>query len=487
MTDARADNYQWVALFAISLSVFTTVMDFSGITVALPTIADDLDLSLPAASWIILASTLTIIAFLVPAASLSDKLGRKRSYLLGLVLFGGGAIGVAISPSFGLLIAARVVQSAGIGIIQTNSYAIVATVFPDNERGKGIGAYTSVVGLAAITGPIVGGIVVEALGWRSFFVIAAALATIAVIAGIRLLDAARVNTESDRSSGPGFDWYGAILSGAMLAVLIAAINTGSRIGWDSSWIIGAFPLAFLLAGLFVWRELNTERPMLDLRVFTNAPYSWSMTTRFLGFLSGSGWRFLMPFYLQEVRGFQPSQVGLLVFSSAVGMAIFSYVSGRLADRFGTRRWVIFGLAVIVVASLFYSTLDETTPIALIVAVLFITGMGLGMWEVPNTTSALDVGGNASTDTTGALVNVTRNAGNITSIAISSSIVTGVLVARGLEPDLYLVGNDSTGAMADAFLDGARVVYIALAFVAVVGILAAWRVVLRKPACSKPGA
>lgn len=478
-THSRADNYQWVALFAISLSVFTTVMDFSGITVALPTIADDLDLSLPAASWIILASTLTILAFLVPAASLSDKLGRKRSYILGLILFGGGAIGVAISPSFGLLIAARIVQSAGIGIIQTNSYAIIATVFPKNQRGRGIGAYTSVVGLAAISGPIVGGIVVEALGWRSFFIISAVLATIAVIAAIRLLDASRVNAERKPSGGPGFDWSGAVLSGTMLAVLIAAINSGSRIGWDSPWIIGAFPLAFLLAGLFVWRELNTERPMLDLRVFANAPYTWSMATRFLGFLGGSGWRFLMPFYFQEIRGFQPSKVGLLVFSSAVGMAIFSTVSGRLSDRYGTRRWVILGLAIAVGASLFFATLGTTTPIPIIVAVLFVSGVAVGTWEVPNTTSALDTGDDDAINTTGALVNVTRNAGNITSIAIASSIVTGVLVARGYEPDLAQVGDDMTGAMANAFLDGARYVYITLAFAGIAGIFAAWRVVVRK--------
>ncbi|MDA1256360.1 MAG: MFS transporter, partial [Chloroflexi bacterium] len=153
----RGDNYQWVALFAVALSVMTTVVDFSGITVALPTIADDLNLSLPSASWIILASTLTIIAFLMPAASLSDRLGRKQSYTLGLVLFGVGAVGVAISPSFGFVIAARVVQSAGIGIIQTNSYAIVAVVFPEDQRGKGIGAYVSVVGLAGIAGPVIGG------------------------------------------------------------------------------------------------------------------------------------------------------------------------------------------------------------------------------------------------------------------------------------------------------------------------------------------
>ena len=478
-TRPRADNYHWVALFAVSLSVVTTVVDFSGITVALPTIADDLDLSLPSASWVILASTLTILAFLVPAASLSDRLGRKRSYILGLFLFGGGAIAVAISPSFGFLIGARIVQSAGIGIIQTNSYAIIATVFPANQRGKGIGAYTSTVGLAGIAGPIIGGVVVEAMGWRSFFLISAGLATIATFAAIRLLDASRVNAPRRPASGPGFDWAGAVLSGTMLVVFIAAINTGSRIGWDSPWIIGAFPLAFLLLGLFIWRELNIERPMLDLHVFANMPYSWSMATRFLGFLSGSGWRFLMPFYLQEVRGFQPSQVGFLVFSSAVGMAIFSIVSGWLSDRFGTRRWVVLGLAIIVGTSVFYSTLGVATPVAIIIAVLFVSGMGLGMWEVPNTTSALDAGDDASMNTTGALVNVTRNAGNITSIAVASSIVTGVLVARGFEPDLALVGDDTTGAMANAFLDGARYVYIALAFAGVAGILTAWRVVSRR--------
>ncbi|HIK99087.1 MAG TPA: MFS transporter, partial [Dehalococcoidia bacterium] len=380
MTTTRADNYQWIALFAVSLSVFTTVVDFSGVTVALPTIADDLDLSLPAASWIILASTLTIIAVLVPAASLSDKIGRKRSYTLGLALFAIGAIGVAFSPSFGFLIGARIVQSAGIGVVQTNSYAIIATVFPANQRGKGIGAYTSTVGLAGIAGPIIGGVVVDALGWRSFFIITAGLAIIATVAAIRLLDPARVDGERKRSTGPGFDWVGAALSAAMLSVFIAAINTGSRVGWDSPWIIAAFPIGFILLGLFVWRELSIERPMIDLRVFTNAPYSFSMATRFFGFMSGSGWRFMMPFYLQEVRGFQPSQVGLLIFSSAVGMAIFSYISGRLSDRYGTRRWVMLGLVMVVLASIFYSTLDLDTPVTLIVFVLFISGMGLGLWE-----------------------------------------------------------------------------------------------------------
>ena len=187
----------------------------------------------------------------------------------------------------------------------------------------------------------------------------------------------------------------------------------------------------------------------------------------------------MPFYLQEVRGFQPSQVGFLVFSSAIGMAIFSYVSGWLSDRYGTRRWVIFGLMIVVGTSIFYATLGTGTSVALIIAVLFISGMGLGMWEVPNTTSALDSGDKASLNTTGALVNVTRNAGNITSIAVASSIVTGVLVARGFEPDIALVGDDTTGQMASAFLDGARYVYIALAVAGVAAILAAWRVVVRR--------
>lgn len=480
MTNTRSDNYHWVALFAVSLSVLTSVIDFSGITVALPTIADDLDLSLPAASWVILASTLTIIAFLTPAASLSDKLGRKRSYTLGLVIFAVGAVGVGLAPSFGLVIAARVVQSAGIGIIQTNSYSIIATVFPEDKRGAGIGAYTSMVGVAGILGPVVGGIVVDMLGWRSFFFITAGLGTIAALVAIKLLDPERVDGVRKKSDGQSFDWLGAFLSALMLTILIAAINTGSRVGWSTPWIIVAFPAGFTVLGLFIWREFSVERPMLDLRVFVNAPYSFSMATRFLGFFSGSGWRFMMPFYLQEVRGFQPSEVGLLVFSSAMGMAIFSYVSGRLSDRYGTRRWVVLGLIMVVGTSIFYATMDLTTPVALIVVVLFISGMALGLWEVPNTTSAMDTGEDSALNTTGALVNVTRNAGNITSIAISSSIVTGVLVARGFEPDISLVGEDNTGAMADAFLDGLRWVFIALAVVGVAAVLAGWRVVMRKP-------
>ena len=141
---------------------------------------------------------------------------------------------------------------------------------------------------------------------------------------------------------------------------------------------------------------------------------------------------------------------------------------------------MLGLVIVVLASIFYSTLDLDTPVALIVFVLFISGMGLGFWEVPNTTSAMDTGEESAINTTGALVNVTRNAGNIASIAIASSIVTGVLVARGFEPDISLVGKDETGMMAGAFLDGARWVFIALAVVGAASVLAGWRVVMRKP-------
>lgn len=484
MTNTRPDNYQWVALAAIGLSVFTTVTDFSGITVALPTIARHHDLSLPAASWVILASTLTIIAFLVPAASLSDKLGRKNSYTLGLIMFSVGALGVALSPSFGFLIAARIFQSAGIGIVQTNSYAIVATVFPDDQRGKGIGAYTSIVGLAGMAGPIIGGLVVDLYGWRSFFFITASLGIIAATAAVWLIDSNRVNTKQRKSEGPGFDWLGAGLSAAMLSILIAAINTGSKVGWSTPWIIAAFPIGLVLLGLFIWRELSIARPMLDLRVFTNGPYSFAMATRYLGFMNSSGWRFLMPFYLQEVRGFHATEVGLIVFVPSIGMAIFSYVSGRLSDKFGTRRWVIFGLAIAIGATIFYSTLGSDTPIPLLIVILFFSGMALGTWEVPNTTSAMDAGDDSSMNTTGALVNVTRNAGNITSIAVSSSIVTGILVARGFEPDISLVGEDASGAMATAFLDGARFAYFAIAIAGVAGILTAWRVTARRGSASR---
>ncbi|MBI4220068.1 MAG: MFS transporter, partial [Chloroflexi bacterium] len=166
---AAADNYKWKAFLAVAVGLFVTVMEFGMVGVALPTIAREYGLSLFGASWITLASALTISAVLLPFGRVADIAGRRSSYSFGLALFGAGAVLGAISPSIALLIPSRIVMALGSALVMANGMAIVTLVFPANERGKGLGLVTTMVGVAAVIGPIVGGRLVDSFGWRSVF------------------------------------------------------------------------------------------------------------------------------------------------------------------------------------------------------------------------------------------------------------------------------------------------------------------------------
>jgi len=224
------------------------------------------------------------------------------------------------------------------------------------------------------------------------------------------------------------------------------------------------------------------RPMLDLRMFLNVPFRWASLTRFVGFVMGGGARFLMPFYLQDVLGYAPGRMGLMMVPLALGMAVFSMVSGRLSDRFGVRPFMLAGLAMVMASAVVFSTLTEGSPLCLIMPVLFLSGSGLGLWDAPNATRAISAVRAGSFSSGSAVVNLVRSVGGVTSVALASAIVSGVVLARGFEPDLSLIGEESTGDMATAFLAGARYAYLIPAAVGVLALFSAFRT--RGPATRK---
>jgi len=452
---------------------FISVVDMSAVGVTLPTLADDLALPLPLASWVVLATTLTISAALLPAGGFSDALGRKRMLAAGCVLFSVGAVGCAAAPGLTVLLLARVLQSIGTAIITINGFAIVAVAFPPGERGKGVGALTTTVGLGGITGPIVGGVLAGALGWRSVFLMLAAGGAASTVLALLLLDSRRFAAERGASMR-GFDWTGAFLSAAGLTLLILAMNNGGRVGWASPLIVASWAAGALMFGAFVLWELRTPAPMLDMRMFLDGTFRWASITRYSGFVAQGSVRFLMPFYLQDVLAYAPGMVGVVMLPISLGMAVFSTVSGRLSDRFGVRPFVMLGLAMVITAAVMYSTLTEDSPLYLIMPVLFLGGSGLGLWDAPNAARSISAVGAGSFSSGSAVVNLVRNVGNVTSVALASAIVSGVVLARGFEPDLSLIGEEPTGEMAGAFLAGARYAYLIPAALGLFALFAAFK-------------
>lgn len=482
--DAGRDRQKWVVFAVLAVGLFVEVMDFGMVGVALPSIADDFDLPLASAAWVILSTALTLAAVLLPVGALSDAIGRKRTYVIGAVFFGVGSLISLIAPSLGPLVAGRVIAAIGAAMRMATGFAIVATVFPPEERGKGLGATTSVVGFAAITGPIVGGVLVDAFGWRSIFIYQGVGSLLVLIPALFILDPARVDAGRRQLHGR-FDFFGAALSAVGFVVLILVMNSGGSVGWTSPLILGGAAGTVMIVAVFIRHELRTPQPMFDLRVFMNTRFSWAISARFLGFLPGSAYIFLMPFYLQDVQGYGPSQVGLVMFPGAAGMAVMAGVSGQLSDKFGVRPFVVSGLVLVTGSVIVLATLHESSSVWLIMLTLLVQSLGMGLWISPNAAATMSAVEPAAFGVVAAFLNLVRTVANVTSVALASAVVSGAIVASGFEPDLSEIVDDATGGMAAAFVLGARYVYLTLAVAGVAAIVAALK--MKEPERAAPPA
>ncbi len=463
------DGYKWKAFGAIAISFTTMVMSMSMVFIALSAIAADYGVTLRAVTWVVIAQALTISALMMPMGRLADIIGRKKVHLIGLVLFAAGALFTAFAPTFGLLIVARVIMAVGNSMGQSVGMAMVISVFPDAERGKAIGSQTTAVAVGGASGPIIAGLVLQWLPWETLFLMIVFPIVIAFVAGYFILDEERVSRgrSGDR---PSFDWIGAFLSAAAVVLLVITINNPFGVSWVSPLVIGGIAGFVVLMGGFVAWELRVESPMLELRMFWDRVFSMAISTRFLGFMGTTATRFLLPIFLISFRGLTEGAAGLVLFLSALGMGVAAQSSGRLADRFGERPFLIFGFVILIGTAIAFAIVDGATPMWVVMLIVFTNGLAMGLWGVPNSSMIMGSVPPSRFGVVGALTNLARNVGNVTGQAVASAIVVGVMVSRGFDIALDEIA-DIPGA-GDAFVDGWRMAYIFVTGFSALGLLLA---------------
>jgi len=463
---APDDSYKWKAFTAIGISFVTQVMSMSMVFVMLSAIADDFGITLRAVSWVVIAQALTISALMMPMGRLADIVGWKQIHLAGLALFAVGALFTALAPVFWLLIAARVVMASGNSMCQSVGTAMVVSVFPPRERGTAIGSQTTAVSIGGSLGPIVGGVMLQVLPWEALFLMLLVPIGVAFIAGYLILDNERLN--QDRSSEHSrFDYGGAVLSVLAIVLLVITINNPIGVNWLSPLILGGLGTSALLLLAFVRCELKTKVPMLDLSMFRNPVFSMGILARFLGFLGTTVTRFLMPIYLISLLSMEEAAAGLILFLSSLGMGVAAQSAGRLSDRFGPRPFAIFGFSVLAVTSVPMAFFGMETSIWLVGLLLFVNGLGMGFWNVPNTTVIMGSVPVTRLGVVGAFTNLTRNVGNVAGQAVAAGVVVAVMTAQGFDIPLSEIA-DSPGA-GGAFIDGWRAAYLLVTGYSVVGL------------------
>ncbi len=451
---AASPHYKWWLFGAVSLGSFTGVMSFGMVNVALPTIATFFETDLPTIQWVLIAQTLTISALLLPMGRLSDMVGRKQVYIGGLILLMAASVFGASANSVLLLVLSRVVQGVGAAMTQGTGMAMITSVFPESERGKGIGSHMSVIGAGGMAGPVVGGFLVSTLGWHWVFLVTLPLAGVALAGAILLMDS-KVFFKERR--GIGFDWPGAALSTGALITFLLLMTNGSRFGWGSPVILVAGVMFLLMLAGFIRWELRAPAPMLDLSLFRHRVFSLGVLASFMSFLSTGSVRFLMPFYLQGVLGYGPGDVGLILLPTAVTMTVMGPIAGRLSDRFGYRIFNVLGLILSAAGVFTISRMSGSTSLPLIVAALVMQSAGNGLFGSPNTASIFGAAKSTRHGIVSALLSLVRNSANVTSIAVATSVVTATMASMGFAANLGDL-DGTGGAVANSFVSGINLLY-----------------------------
>ncbi|PKB78326.1 MAG: hypothetical protein BZY88_19000 [SAR202 cluster bacterium Io17-Chloro-G9] len=463
---ASKPNYNWWVLWAVAAGFFLSVIDHGTVIVALPEIEAHFGADLPTVKWVIIGYFLSISVLLLPMGRLGDMIGRRRVFILGFSIFvlASALAGASRWLDLPTLITAKAIQGIGSAMIQGNGMAIIISVFPGGERGKALGYHLTVVGVGAIVGPAFGGLLISIWGWPSIFFVNIPLGLFIVVLSLMILRDEPLSTGAVPGQRPSFDWPGALFSGAALLAFLLAVGNGDRVGWASAPILTGAGASVALLAVFIWWELRTESPMLDLRLFGRKLFSLGVAAGWMMFLGSAGSRFLLPFYLQRLLELSPREVGLLMIAPALCIVAMGPISGRLSDRYGWRWLTVAGTALGAAAWFaLAANLTESSPVVFIVLMLMVQSAGMGLFISPNISSIVSSVDRSSYGVVSSLTHLIRNSGDVTSIALATTAVVMVMGSRGVEPSLGTV----SPLVAEAFVSGVRWAFAFLGSILVV--------------------
>ncbi|MDY6996279.1 MAG: MFS transporter [Actinomycetota bacterium] len=413
-----------VILVSCCLSLLIVSMDATIVNVALPSIRDDLAATPAQLQWVVDIYTLVLASLLMMAGAAGDRLGRRRVFQTGLAVFALGSLACSLAPSIEALIAARLLQGVGGSMLNPVALSIISQFFTGRmERARALGVWGAVVGISMSLGPIVGGLLIETIGWRSVFwinlpICAAAIALTALFV-----------PESRSMTMRGIDPAGQLLAMVFLFGVVYTLIEGPVLGWSSPRVLVSACGAVLAFAAFLAHESRRVDPFLDLRFFRSIPFTAAVINAVSAFAAWGAFLFMMSLYLQGERGFSAMQTGLVYLPIAVGALLFSPLSGRLVGRYGARPSLVMAGTLIAGASTILTFLTATTPVWSLLIVFAVFGIGFSMVNAPITNSAVsgmpvDRAGAAS-----AVTSTSRQVGVSIGVALCGS-VAGVAMAPG---------------------------------------------------------
>jgi EmrB/QacA subfamily drug resistance transporter len=427
-----SENRKWWTLAAVSLALFMIMLDNTVVNVALPSIQRDLGAKLSELEWIVSGYALTFASLLLTGGKLGDLLGRRRMLVIGLVIFGGSSLACALAPDAGVLIGARVVQGVGAALMSPATLSILTATFAPRQRGTAIGIWVGVSATALAIGPLVGGLLTEHVGWSSIFYVNVPIAAVAVVASFLLIDESKDTSHEQRLDLPGL-----VTSGVGLFALTYGLIEANTYGWTSGRIVGAFAIAAVSLATFILLELHQRLPMLDLSLFRSSTFVGANTVVLLVALAMFGVFFFVSLYMQNILGYSAVQAGAAFLPLTLLVVLMAPVAGRISDRLGSRSLMTFGMTLVGLQLLYFSTLGVNESYWALVPGMLLGGIGMPAVMTPASAAAMS---GVSADKAGvgsAVLNSSRQVGGSLGIALMGAIMAHEIGgSTGAEPFVH---------------------------------------------------
>ena len=449
---------KWMVLAVAGSGVYMATLDSGIVNVALPTLTRAFNAPVVQAQWVILGYLLCITGLLLPMGRLADIVGRKKVFLSGFVIFTLASALCGLAPSLWTLVAARVVQGVGGAMMQANSLALVTQAFPGSERGRALGLNMAIVSAGLLSGPVVGGFIIEWLGWPWVFFVNVPIGILATLFGLRQL------REMAIQPGQRFDLPGAAVFLLMVVGLLLALNTGGQQGWTAPSTL-ALAAATVGCGLLLWGvERRAAQPMVEVALFRNRGFRAAILAAFMLFLGGAHVILLMPFYLERVVGLTTAQVGLVMVTTPATMLVLAPIAGTLSDKLGSRLLATAGALVSVAGLLSLAMLGPDSTVLDVIPRQMLAAIGMALFGSPNGSALFGSLPRERYGVGGAYQSLTRNLAQSIGQAVAAALWTAVVVANAgvLDP------ND---APTDALMAGFRITFV------VAGVLASFGAVI----------
>ena len=419
---------KWTICLLVILGNFLGMLDSSTVNLALYQIAENLHITLSQVQWVVIAYMLVLTVFLPFFGKIGDLFPKNKVYSLGFFIFAAGAFLNSTAPNFYLLILYRCIEALGASIMIANGPAVIATLFKGEERGKALGINGCLVAVGGMSGPAIGGALINAFGWRTIFLPSVPIAIIGAFLAYKLLPSYIKKTTFK------FDYKGFIYFTIALFALLLAISEGHDWGWKSLKIVTLGTITLIFGGLFYFRDSKINYPLIDFKMFKIKTFTFGnlavMTSYMTMFTNG----ILLPFFLQEILKYNALITGLLILPYSIASSIVAPFAGAYAGKNGSRGLTVIGPLIYILALIIFTSFNIKTQMWEIILASVIMGVGNGCFQSPSNTAIITSVKKEELGIASGILSLSRNLGNILGVAITITLFESfrsILISNGL--------------------------------------------------------